>query len=57
MPGNYYISLWASSFDEWHDVLDNVAQMEVETSDYYGTGRGIESRFGLIFLPFRWKPG
>jgi hypothetical protein len=43
-----------SSFHEWHDVLDNVAKLEVEPSDFYGTGRGVESRFGLIFLPFRW---
>lgn len=54
MPGTYYLGLWASSFHEWHDVLDNAAKLEVEPSDYYGTGRGIESRFGLIFLPFQW---
>jgi lipopolysaccharide transport system ATP-binding protein len=54
MPGTYYLGAWASSFHEWHDVLDNVATLELEPSDYYGTGRGIESRFGLIFLPFRW---
>jgi lipopolysaccharide transport system ATP-binding protein len=56
MPGNYYLSVWASSLDEWHDVIENVATLEVEPSDYYGTGRGIEARFGLIFFPFRWTP-
>jgi homopolymeric O-antigen transport system ATP-binding protein len=55
MPGRYYLGIWVSSFQEMHDVLDNVTKLEVETSDYYGTGRGIESRFGLIFLPHRWK--
>jgi lipopolysaccharide transport system ATP-binding protein len=54
MPGTYYVGIWASSFHEWHDVLDNAAKLEVEPSDYYGTGRGIESRFGLMFLPFQW---
>jgi lipopolysaccharide transport system ATP-binding protein len=54
MPGSYYLGIWAASYDEWHDVLDNVARLDVESSDYYGTGRGIESRFGMIFLPFRW---
>jgi hypothetical protein len=54
MPATYYLSVWASSLHEWHDVLDNVATLEVEPSDYYGTGRGIESRFGLVFFPFRW---
>jgi lipopolysaccharide transport system ATP-binding protein len=55
MPGTYYLGVWASSLHEWHDVLDNVATLELEPSDYYGTGRGVESRFGLAFFPFRWK--
>jgi hypothetical protein len=54
MPGTYYLSVWASSLHEWHDQLDNVATLELEPSDYYGTGRGIEARFGLVFFPFRW---
>jgi lipopolysaccharide transport system ATP-binding protein len=58
MPGSYFVGIWASSFYEWHDVLDNVAKLDVEPSDYYGTGRGIEARFGIIFLPCRWgAPG
>jgi lipopolysaccharide transport system ATP-binding protein len=57
MPATYYLGVWASSFHEWHDVLDNVTRLEVEPSDFYGTGRGIEARFGLIFLPFRWTAG
>ncbi len=57
MPGTYYLGAWAASdFGIYHDVLDNVAKLELEPSDYYGTGRGVEARFGLIFLPFRWTP-
>ena len=55
MPGTYRIGVWASSFAEWHDVLDNCAALNVETSDYYGSGRGIEARFGLVFLPCSWR--
>ena len=55
MPGTYYLGLWTSSLDEYHDVLDNVAKLDVEPSDFYGTGRGIEARFGLMFFPFRWN--
>lgn len=55
MPGTYRLGIWASSFHEWHDVLDHVADLEVEASDFYGTGRGVEARFGLMFLPFRWQ--
>jgi lipopolysaccharide transport system ATP-binding protein len=54
MPGTYYIGVWVSSFNEWHDVLDKVCKLEIEPSDYYGTGRGIEPRFGILFLPYRW---
>jgi lipopolysaccharide transport system ATP-binding protein len=54
MPSTYWLGVWVSSFHEWHDVLDNVAQINVEPSDFYGTGRGLESRFGLVFFPFRW---
>src|SRR5581483_482525 len=56
MPGTYYIGIWAASNGgEFHDVLDHVMTLEVEPSDYFGSGRGIESRFGLIFFPCRWK--
>jgi homopolymeric O-antigen transport system ATP-binding protein len=54
MPGTYYAELLAASMNEYHDRLENVAKINVEPSDYYGTGRGIEPRFGLVFFPFRW---
>jgi hypothetical protein len=56
MPGTYYLSIWAASFHEWQDLLHNVAKLDIEPSNYYGTGRGIEARFGLMFLPYRWAP-
>jgi lipopolysaccharide transport system ATP-binding protein len=56
MPGTYYLGVWAASNGgEWHDVLDHVLTFDVEPSDYFGSGRGIESRFGLIFFPCRWR--
>jgi lipopolysaccharide transport system ATP-binding protein len=56
MPGTYFLGAWiASDHGLYHDELDNVAKLEVEASNYYGTGRGIESRFGLVFFPFRWS--
>jgi lipopolysaccharide transport system ATP-binding protein len=55
MPGTYFVTVWVASFLEPHDVVENVAKLEVEPSDFYGTGRGIEARYGLIFLPYRWK--
>jgi lipopolysaccharide transport system ATP-binding protein len=55
MPGTYYAEVFVASMNEYHDRLENVVKIHVEPSDYYGTGRGIEARFGLVFFPFRWK--
>jgi len=54
MPGRYYLSVWAAKVLEFHDEIQNAVVLDVEPSDYYGTGRGIESRFGIVFLPIRW---
>ncbi len=56
MPGTYYIGVWLHRFGADYDTLDNVATLEVEPSDYYGTGR-LEAKFGMIFLPYRWNTG
>ncbi len=53
MPGIYYIGVWLMAFGAEYDVLDNVATLQVEPADYYGTGR-LEAKFGMIFLPYRW---
>jgi len=56
MPGRYYVSLWAKSVGlVSYDVLDHCAAFDVETTDFYDSGKGIDSRFGIIFLPCRWK--
>lgn len=55
LPGRYYLSLWLGKWSNLHDVLKNCIAFEVEPSDYYGSGRGIDSSFGLMFFPSRWK--
>lgn len=55
LPGRYYLSLWLGKWNEQQDVLKNCISFDVESSDYYGSGRGIESGFGLMFFPSRWK--
>jgi len=56
MPGRFYLTLWLKGPDSKdHDLLENCMTMDVETSDYYGSGRGINPQFGLIFLPTRWR--
>ncbi|HEY8468159.1 MAG TPA: ABC transporter ATP-binding protein [Longimicrobiales bacterium] len=56
-PGRYYLSLWLGRWDNPHDVLKNCVAIDIESADYYGSGRGIDSRFGLIFMPCRWEAG
>jgi lipopolysaccharide transport system ATP-binding protein len=55
LPGRYYLSLWLGKWNNLHDVLKNCVAVDVEPADCYGSGRGIESRFGLMFLPSRWR--
>jgi len=56
MPGRFYLTLWLKGPDSKnHDLLENCMVMDIETSDYYGSGRGINPQFGLIFLPARWR--
>lgn len=55
MPGRHYLSLWLGRWENLHDVLQNCVVMDVEASDYYKSGRGIDPSFGLVFLPCRWK--
>lgn len=56
MPGRYLVSLWIAGIGPaWYDVLDHCASFDVEASNFYNSGRGIESRFGIIFLPAFWS--
>jgi len=55
MPGRYYVSLWLSSPGPIvYDRIQNCAVLDVEASDYYGSGKGVDSRLGVIFLPCSW---
>jgi lipopolysaccharide transport system ATP-binding protein len=56
LPGRYSMSLWLKlQGPQYYDVLEHCLQFDVETSDFYGTGRGIHKYFGLVFLPCRWS--
>jgi lipopolysaccharide transport system ATP-binding protein len=58
IPGTYYAGLWAATSGTWHDVLDKFAKFDVQPTDFYGTGRGLESGSGLVFFRCRWTaPG
>ncbi|UCH84196.1 MAG: hypothetical protein JSW50_00470, partial [Candidatus Latescibacterota bacterium] len=55
MPSRYFVSLWISSFGGVkYDALDHCVALDVESADPYGTGKGIESRFGLVYMTGNW---
>jgi len=59
MPTRYYLSLRLESpaGRTNFDVLERCTALDVEPSDAYGSGRGIDSRFGIVFLPCKWTLG
>ena len=55
-PGRYFLSLCLqTSGPIYYDQLDYCLQFEVETSNYYQTGKGIGSDFGVVFMPGQWR--
>ncbi len=55
-PARYYLKMWVKGgMDILYDVVDNFAVLNVESSNYYGSGRGLHSSSGVIFLPCTWK--
>lgn len=56
MPARYYLSLSVAGVGPiWFDKLDKCASLDVEAGDYYGSGRGISSQFGIVAFPCRWS--
>jgi len=55
MPATYSMSLWLhNSSNVIYDVLEHCLNLDVHVSDFYGSGKGITSTNGIMFLPFRW---
>jgi lipopolysaccharide transport system ATP-binding protein len=57
MPGRYYLSLLLDSCVETrvYDALEHAVYLDVEEAPIYGQSRRIDSRFGLVFFPQRWR--
>ena len=57
MSGRYYLSLWsASAGNLWYDRLDKCAIMDVNSSDFYNSGRAMGSQhYGLVLFPCTWR--
>lgn len=56
MPGRYRVSLWISSIGGIdYDIVPHCSLFDVETSDVFGSGRGADQRFGLVYFPSQWR--
>ena len=56
MPDRYYLTLWAGPVGQnVYDQLELCASLEVETSDVYGSGRGLDHKGWILFLPCEWS--
>lgn len=56
MPGRYSVTLFLGAVGPlFQDLLDHCGTLEIEPSDFYKSGKGIESRFGLVCMPFKWQ--
>jgi lipopolysaccharide transport system ATP-binding protein len=56
MPSQFFISLWIEGVGPIHyDVLEHCASLDVTPADYYGSGREMSTRFGLVAVPCKWK--
>jgi len=56
LPGRYYLSLTLKTQGPiLHDDLEHCLEFEVESSDFYGSGKGISRYYGIVFLPRKWR--
>lgn len=56
LPARYYMTFWIASIGKPdYDRLDNSLVLDVEASDFYKSGRGMDNRFGLVCMPSRWS--
>jgi lipopolysaccharide transport system ATP-binding protein len=58
MPARYLFSLWLTG-DGGHvfDGLEHCVKLEVENANIYASGQTLDSRFGIVFFPQRWRLG
>jgi lipopolysaccharide transport system ATP-binding protein len=56
VPGQYSLSLWITGQPSKIVYDGDVrASLEVEVADVYKSGRMLDSRYGLVYFPQRWR--
>ncbi len=60
-PGRYWISLWTtgpnhfSSAKNGWDVLPRCKALDIEPSDFFNSGKGVDRGYGFVLLPCKWN--
>lgn len=55
MPATYSMSLFIhNNSTRMYEALEYCVSFDVHVSDFYGSGMGITSANGIMFLPFKW---
>jgi homopolymeric O-antigen transport system ATP-binding protein len=56
LPARYYFSLWLTGAGSpLYDNLENCVWLDVELSNIYASGRVVDTRFGIVYFPQRWR--
>jgi len=56
LPGRYSLSLWVTSASGTQIYDGDVrTALDVEVADVYGGGKALDSRYGIVYFPQRWK--
>ena len=57
LPGRYQFSLWINSCvqNRVYDALESAMRLDVEETPIYGQSRRIDTRYGVVFFPQRWR--
>lgn len=54
VKGNYILNFFISSIDGLEDYILNAQSFHVDDSDFYGTGKSVDPRWGAIAVRHKW---
>jgi lipopolysaccharide transport system ATP-binding protein len=57
VPARYNLSLWFSDGSygsHVYDGLDHCVRLDIEASNFHGSGRSLDSGYGIVYFPQTW---
>ena len=57
LPAMYTLSLFISGAGggaHLHDAIEQAVRLEVDIANIFGSGRSLDSRYGILFFPQKW---